>query len=84
MLDDRTISRRHAQIRWRFGRFILYDLGSRGGTKVNGVPIEEFVLRVGDVIEIADEQIIYGETESGRPKSSEAGSTTQMFSPKED
>ena len=85
MLDDRTISRRHAQIRWRFGRFILYDLGSRGGTKVNGVPIEEFVLRVGDVIQIADEQIIYGEeTDPPKLKSSGKGATTQLFSPRED
>lgn len=85
VLDDRTISRRHSQIRWRFGRFILYDLGSRGGTRVNGVAIDEFVLRVGDVIEIADEQIIYGESESGKAKGSGEGSTTQLFSkPKED
>lgn len=61
VLDDRTISRRHAQIRWRFGRFILYDLGSRGGTYVNGQPITEWVLRPNDVIRIADDRLIYGE-----------------------
>ncbi len=55
------MSRRHAQLRWRFGRFVLYDLGSRAGTWVNDQPVDEFVLRAGDVIRIADTTFIYGE-----------------------
>lgn len=61
ILDDGTVSRRHAQIRWRFGRFVIYDLGSRAGTHVNEQPINEFVLRPGDVIQINDTTLIYGE-----------------------
>ncbi|MCP4415686.1 MAG: DUF3662 domain-containing protein, partial [Chloroflexi bacterium] len=32
VLDAPTVSRQHAQIRWRYGRFVLYDLSSRGRT----------------------------------------------------
>ena len=61
VLESRSVSRRHAQLRWRFGRFIVYDLGSRAGTVVNEQPITEFALRPGDVIELAEMTLIYGE-----------------------
>ena len=64
VLDSRSVSRRHAQLRWRFGRFIIYDLGSRAGTLVNEQPITEFALRPGDVIELAETSLIYGEEKS--------------------
>lgn len=56
-----TVSRRHAQLRWRFGRYIIYDLGSRGGTFVNDEPITEYVLQPGDVIRLSDRALLYGE-----------------------
>lgn len=61
VLDSPTISRQHAQIRWRYGRFILYDLGRRGRTAVNDQPVSEHVLQPGDVITLSDTRIIYGE-----------------------
>lgn len=61
VLEAATVSRRHAQIRWRFGRFILYDLGSRGGTFVNDERIVECVLHPGDIIRLSDRALIYGE-----------------------
>ena len=61
VLDSPTISRQHAQIRWRYGRFILYDLSRRGRTAVNEQPITEHVLQPGDVITLSDTRIIYGE-----------------------
>jgi hypothetical protein len=65
ILASPSVSRRHAQIRWRFGRFVLYDLGGRHGTAVNGEPATEWVLRPGDVIALSDVLLIYGE---GRTK----------------
>lgn len=53
IIDDPTVSRHHAQIRLRFGSYVLFDLGSRGGTTVNGYPIHEKVLQPGDVIGLA-------------------------------
>jgi pSer/pThr/pTyr-binding forkhead associated (FHA) protein len=61
VLDLPSVSRQHAQIRWRFGRFVLYDVSSRGRTLVNGHPISEHVLRPGDVIALSDALLVYGE-----------------------
>lgn len=64
VLDAATVSRKHAQIRWRYGRFILYDVSNRGRTKVNSQPVNETVLKSGDVISLSDVLLIYGEGET--------------------
>jgi len=61
IIEDPRVSRQHAQLRQRYGRYVLYDLGSSGGTRINGYPIEECVLHSGDVISFAGVQVIYGE-----------------------
>jgi hypothetical protein len=61
VLDLPTVSRQHAQIRWRFSRFVLYDVSSRGHTLVNGHVINEHVLQPGDVIALSDALLVYGE-----------------------
>ena len=61
IIEDSRVSRHHAQLRLRYGRYVLYDLGSSGGTAINGYPIEECVLHSGDVISFAGVQVIYGE-----------------------
>lgn len=67
VLDDRHISRRHAQVRAQQGRFKLIDLQSTVGTIVNGKRIKEHVLRPGDVITLARIELIYGEDRGGPP-----------------
>lgn len=61
VLDAATVSRRHAQIRWRFGHFILYDVTDRGRTFVNGEAVTEHVLQSGDVLGLGDTLLIYAE-----------------------
>jgi hypothetical protein len=61
IIEDPRVSRHHAQLRRRYGRYVLYDLGSSSGTQINGYPIEECVLHAGDVISFAGVQIIYSE-----------------------
>jgi hypothetical protein len=61
VLEDPGVSRRHAQIRWRNGRFVLLDLGSRAGTQVNNRPASEHELKSGDIITLGGAIIIYGE-----------------------
>lgn len=82
VLDSPTVSRQHAQIRWRYGRFILYDLSRRGRTAVNDQPVTEHVLRPGDVITLSDMRLIYGEdqdTNKQKPiANDEDGETLQM------
>jgi hypothetical protein len=61
IIEDPRVSRHHAQLRRRYGRYVLYDLGSSGGTQINGYPIEECVLHAGDVISFAGIQVVYSE-----------------------
>jgi hypothetical protein len=61
VLNSALVSRNHAQIRARHGRFMLFDLGSKSGTFVHGIPIKQHILRPGDVITISDTHLVYGE-----------------------
>jgi hypothetical protein len=78
VLDAPTVSRQHAQIRWRYGRFILYNLSRRGRTAVNDQPITEHVLQPGDVIALSDIRLIYGEGAT-RPRSQSADEGDQTM-----
>lgn len=83
VIDSPAISRRHAQIRWRYGRFVIYDLGSQGGTTVNGEPVTECVLHNGDVISLSNVALIYGEglgeDEQERPRPGNADENTLVY-----
>lgn len=61
VIDKPVVSRKHAQIRWRFGRFVLYDISGRGQTSVNAIPTLEQPLKSGDVIALSQVMLIYGE-----------------------
>jgi hypothetical protein len=53
VLDDPNISRQHAEIRPRGGSWVLTDLGSTNGSRINGQPVERTeVIRPGDEIEL--------------------------------
>ena len=53
------ISRRHAAIRCnKGGQFYVEDLGSRNGTRVNGVPVKEQALQPGDKIMVGASTIL--------------------------
>ncbi|WP_436794211.1 FhaA domain-containing protein [Actinospongicola halichondriae] len=47
-LEDPNVSRNHAEIRPSGGTFVLADLGSTNGTKINGVKVSERLLQDGD------------------------------------
>jgi predicted component of type VI protein secretion system len=50
-----TVSRRHAELRGDGGRWLLRDLGSRNGTRVNGLRVlEETEVRPGDRIALGE------------------------------
>jgi pSer/pThr/pTyr-binding forkhead associated (FHA) protein len=81
VLDSVYVSRRHAQIRWRFGHFVLYDVSNRGRTQVNGEAVSECVLRSGDLIMLSDIVLIFGEGESDTSRVkpvTDTGSITQI------
>lgn len=59
VVSSPVVSRRHCQLRLRFGSYYLYDMQSRSGTRVNGYLIQEHRLSAGDVISFGDIQLIY-------------------------
>ncbi|GAB4582036.1 MAG: DUF3662 and FHA domain-containing protein [Anaerolineales bacterium] len=63
ILDDPRVSRLHAQIRMVDGRFVVFDLGSTGGTFVNGQRVQQRVLFRGDVLSLAGVELIFGQEE---------------------
>lgn len=48
MLEDPNVSRNHAEIRPSGTGFVLADVGSTNGTKINGIRVSERVLQDGD------------------------------------
>ncbi|CAN5184054.1 DUF3662 and FHA domain-containing protein [soil metagenome] len=58
VLDDRRVSRKHAEIRLRLGRYTLYDLQSTNGTFANGRRIAEVVLSDGDRVTVGGNELI--------------------------
>jgi Protein of unknown function (DUF3662)/FHA domain len=50
VIDDPNVSRRHAEIRKTIEGWMVVDLGSTNGVKVNGRRVQEEVLRPGDTI----------------------------------
>lgn len=59
VLDDRRVSRKHAEIRLRLGRYTLYDLQSTNGTYVNGRRVAEKVLEDGDKISVGGLELMF-------------------------
>jgi hypothetical protein len=51
-LADPNVSRRHAEVRREDGDFVVVDLGSTNGTKVNGVGVTQRQLVDGDEITV--------------------------------
>ena len=81
IVDDPRVSRNHAQLRLRFGHYVLYNLGSTGGTFVNGQRVEECVLRPGDVISLGGVALIYGEDGGGPSAPPQAKHSTMPLTP---
>jgi hypothetical protein len=51
-IDDPNVSRRHAELRNEDGRWIVRDLGSTNGIKVNGRRLEDSILQPGDELQL--------------------------------
>lgn len=58
-LSDPLASRQHAKLERRGADFFLVDLNSRNGTMLNGRPIHEHILHIGDCIQIGETMISF-------------------------
>jgi pSer/pThr/pTyr-binding forkhead associated (FHA) protein len=59
VIDDKYVSRHHAQLRAINQHFVIFDLGSTGGILLNGKPISQATLQAGDVLRIGEVNLIY-------------------------
>ena len=59
VLDDPNVSRRHAELRRQEGAWIVADLGSTNGVKVNGRRVEHAVLKPGDEITLGVSRLTF-------------------------
>ena len=76
IIDDPRVSRNHAELRYHEGHYVIVDLGSTGGTFVNGVKIERQILDKGDVITLSGIHLVFGQDEFPQ-----AESTSKYVSP---
>jgi FHA domain/zinc-ribbon domain len=59
MLDDVTVSRRHAVLSRSENGWLLHDSGSLNGTYVNGALIDQTILQGGDEVQIGKYRFIF-------------------------
>jgi signal transduction histidine kinase len=69
-LHDTQVSRRHLELRPGPNGYQLFDLGSGNGTLLNGRPVAEAVLRIGDAISVGQSVLMYT---AGRNDGPDAG-----------
>ena len=59
VLADPNVSRNHAEVRPRGDGYVVVDLGSTNGTRVNGVKITEQELRDGDELMFGNTRMVF-------------------------
>ncbi len=59
VIDNLSVSRKHARINHVRGEYILTDLQSKNGTRLQGEPVEEAKLSSGDVITVGKYQVVF-------------------------
>ena len=57
VVGDPSVSRRHAQLTFRDGVWVLRDLASTNGTTVNGERVGRITLYTGDIIALGNQAI---------------------------
>lgn len=66
ILQDARVSRSHARIECEAGRYVIVDLDSANGTRVNGLPVQRATLAPGDLVTIGSNTLRYQEMASER------------------
>ena len=60
VLEDPTVSRHHAELIRERDRWVLRDMGSTNGTRVNGWRVRRAVVAPGDVIALGAQRLRFG------------------------
>ena len=67
LLDAVSVSRQHAVVEEKDGRFRIRDLGSRNGIRLADLPVHEAVLNAGNVVTVGDVQLRFEPVSAGEP-----------------
>ena len=68
LINDTTLSRRHAELTPDSGQWFIRDLASQNGTYVNGAKLNERTrLRLGDQIRVGQTLLVFGVTDARDP-----------------
>lgn len=59
VIDDDTVSREHARVRYDNGQFVVYDMASTSGTYVNGNLVQRQLLYDNDRIGLGRVELVY-------------------------
>lgn len=81
-LSDPSVSRRHARLFFEAKCFLLADLGSANGTKVNGQDIDGLVvLQSGDRLKLGDFEFIFEEVNSSPSIEGDSAASASLIEP---
>lgn len=58
IIDEPGVSRHHAEIERNFQKIVVRDLGSANGTRVNGEPVQEAQISVGDQVSFDQQRFL--------------------------
>lgn len=75
-IDSPFVSKAHAIFQYANGEYVIEDLKSANGTKLNGAPISVSVVKPGDVIELGDQRIRFVDRAVERPAQAAGGAKT--------
>jgi pSer/pThr/pTyr-binding forkhead associated (FHA) protein len=81
VLADAAVSRRHVMLKYQDDKFILIDVGSAGGTKVNNQPVTGKSLAAGGIIQIGQTQLTLVDVEAGTAPQASASDATMVSQP---
>ncbi|MDA1129605.1 MAG: FHA domain-containing protein, partial [Chloroflexi bacterium] len=62
VIDDPTVSRKHARVVFDGNQYVVEDLASTAGVKVNGNKVQKAAMPVGATMKLGDTEIVFGET----------------------
>lgn len=82
VLHDTEVSRKHAELSFKEGAFILRDLGSANGTHVNTKSVKEVTLSPGDHITLGQSILVYSATRPDRTSSADIASHVRLIAKK--
>ncbi len=59
VLSGKGLSRKHVEIIFQSGRFVVNDLDSLNGLKVNGYKVSRVILEEGDILKLGEENLTF-------------------------